>query len=332
MTHKPGKLKEKVVTILERHIDQKAKVSCDVMMPVISNPALGKRQVDVLIETGTKDRPTRTIVEVQDRKSKPSRLEFDGWLEKMREVGAQHLMCVTSAGFPNSIVEKASTIGPTVRLFTLEQLEEARGALLPPTIMSNQMLVVAYEKLQAVQVVPIHPVQLHPSLDPSISPDPHAKIFHPHGSQVPVSTTDVVDFHLFRFPKNIEELPQDGTKFTLKFGYDVSSDAPWKFIEANGWVELKRFDVIINLRIHTHPIEWEHHAYEQIGSGEKGWILKGTTNYDGKETLVYLPLRKEGNGLYSAGRATALSENAATFVSYGNIGHKAGSFQNIENS
>ena len=69
-----------------------------------------------------------------------------------------------------------------------------------------------------------------------------------------------------------------------------------------------------------------------LATGEKGWILKGTTNYDGKETLVYLPLRKEGNGLYSAGRATALSENAATFVSYGSIGHKAVSFQNIENS
>ena len=94
VSNAPGKLKEKVVTILERHIDQSARVTCDVPLPVVADPARKPRQIDVLIETGTEARPTRTIVEVQDRKSRPSPTEFDGWLTKMEEVGAQHLMCV----------------------------------------------------------------------------------------------------------------------------------------------------------------------------------------------------------------------------------------------
>lgn len=119
MSDAPGKLKEKVVTILERHIDQSARVSCDVFLPVVAHPDMEPRQIDVLIETGTKARPTRTIVEVQDRKSKPTPTEFDGWLKKMEEVGAQHLVCVTKAGYTATILKKASNRGPTVRLFTL---------------------------------------------------------------------------------------------------------------------------------------------------------------------------------------------------------------------
>ena len=70
MAHAPGKLKEKIVTILERHIDPQAQVSCDVFLPVIAHPDMKPRQIDVLIETGTTKRITRTIVEVQDRITK----------------------------------------------------------------------------------------------------------------------------------------------------------------------------------------------------------------------------------------------------------------------
>lgn len=94
MTDAPGKLNEKIVTILERHIDQSAKVSCDVYLPVVADPDMGPRQIDVLIETGTTTRPTRTIVEVQDRMSKPTPTDFDGWLKKWR-TWAHSTSCVS---------------------------------------------------------------------------------------------------------------------------------------------------------------------------------------------------------------------------------------------
>lgn len=326
MTDAPGKLKEKVVTILERHIDQSARVFCDVLLSVVAHPEMEPRQIDVLIETGTRARPTRTIVEVQDRKSKPQLTEFDGWLKKMEDVGAQHLMCVTNAGYTKTILEKAANRGPTVRLFTLEQLEESRGNILPPSIMSNELDVVTYGRLLGIKIIPVHLYQMHPDIDPSKPPDPHYKMFLPRGTDKAASATEVTDWHLFAHLKNVKELPHTSEMLTLKYGYDCDPTKPWKFITKTGWVPLKRFEVSIELSITSHPIDWKHNYYEQVGEGEIGWILKGVAEYGGKDTVVYLPLRKEGDGLYSAGRATTMSENADIFVGYGDVGHKAEEF------
>lgn len=326
MAHAPGKLKEKIVTILERHIDQQARVSCDVFLPVIAHPDMEPRQIDVLIETGTPKRPTRTIVEVQDRKSKPTRGEFDGWLEKMKEVGAQHLICVSKAGFPKSIIQKANNIGPSVRLFTLKQLEHATDNIFPPTIMSNEIEVVTYGRLTGILVDPVHLYQMHPQIDPKSLPDPHFKMFKPAKRDFFVSPTEVTDWHLFAHPKNLRELPHNGQMFTLRYSYDCDPTKPWHFITKTGTVPLKRFEIQIELSILSHPIEWEHNCYEQVGEGEIGWILKGHANYDGKDTIVYIPLRKEDDGQYFAGRPIANSENAETFIGFGDVGYKSENF------
>lgn len=332
MTDAPGKLREKVVTILERHIDQGARVSCDVWLPVVSDPDMEPRQIDVLIETGTDARPTKTIVEVQDSKSKPKPTEFDGWLKKMEEVGAQHLMCVTKAGYTKTILKKAANRGPTVRLFTLEQLEVAGGNILPPAIMSNDLDLVTYGRLLGIKIDPVHIYQMHPDINPSQPPDPHYKMLIPSGRDDSVSATEVTDWHLFAHPNNVKELPHTGEMFTLKYGYECDPAAPWKFITKTGWVPLKRFDISIELSVRSHPITWEHNYYAQVGKGEVGWILKGTSTYDGKDTVFYLPLRKEGDGLYSAGRATAMSEIGRAFVGYGDVGHKAEDFSHTPRS
>ena len=329
MVNAPGKLKEKIVTILERHIDQSAHVSCDVMMPVIAHPEMQPRQIDVLIKTGTPTRPTITIVEVQDRTSKPSRGEFDGWLEKMKEVGAQHLMCVTKAGYPKSIVTKASKIGPSVRLFTLKQLEEAKDNVLPPSIMSNELDVVTYGRLTGIKIIPVHLYQMHPGINLDDPPDPHFKMFRPAGKEEFVSATEVTDWHLFAHPNNVRELPHTGEMFTLKYGYDVDPKKPWHFITKNKPVPLKRFEVQIELSVLSHPIVWEHNHYEQVGEGEVGWILKGKATYEEKDTVMYLPLRKTGDGQYSAGRPTAISQNAETFIAFGDVGYQAESFAHV---
>ena len=331
MANAPGKLKEKVVTILERHIDDSARVSCDVLLPVIAHPEMEPRQIDVLIKTGTPARPTITIVEVQDRKSKPSRGEFDGWLEKMKEVGAQHLMCVTRVGYPKTIVTKATKIGPSVRLFTLQQLERAEDHVLPPTIMSSNLDVVTYERLLGIKIIPAHPFEPHPAIDPNNLPDPHFKMFLPAGRREFVSATEVTDWHLFAHPKNVRELPHTGEVIKLKYGYDCDPKKPWHFIAKVGSVPIQRFEVLIQLSVLSHPTTWKHNYYEQLGKGEVGWILKGTTTYDGKDTVVYLPLRKIADGLYSAGRPTAMSPSADTFIGFGDVGYKADDFAHLSN-
>lgn len=114
---------EKVVALLEAALTPTAQVKHNVMLPVLGQSR--RRQCDIVITSGEPPRQTITIVEVQDRKSRPNINTFHGWLEKMREVGAQHLICVSARGFPDSIKEEVATrIGPTVRLMTLQQLKE----------------------------------------------------------------------------------------------------------------------------------------------------------------------------------------------------------------
>jgi len=134
-------LQEKVVALLERHIANSASVRRNVHLPVLKSASGRTRQCDVVVVEGKEPRTTISIVEVQKRQSKPDINEFNGWVEKMREVGAQHLICVSSADFPKSIHEKSDEIGPTVRLLTLRQLEQGQWPI-PPTICSDELEVV----------------------------------------------------------------------------------------------------------------------------------------------------------------------------------------------
>ena len=101
-----------------------AKVEHNVRRPVLGKPSRRPRQCDVAITSGPPHHPTVSIVEVQKRDSKPNITTFHGWYHKMQEVGAQHLICVSTRGYPKSIIDEAADIGPTVRLLTLNQLRE----------------------------------------------------------------------------------------------------------------------------------------------------------------------------------------------------------------
>lgn len=69
----------------------------------------------------------------------------------MREVGAQHLFCVSKAGFPMSIKEKADEVGPTVRLITFEELAQD-AASLPVGTFTDELTVIPYERLDGFEM------------------------------------------------------------------------------------------------------------------------------------------------------------------------------------
>lgn len=116
---------EKIATFLEQSITPSATVQHDVKLPVLGKPNRRPRQCDIVITYGKPPRQTTTIVEVQKRSRKPTITVFHGWIKKMREVGAQNLICVSTKGFPGSIIDSVnSEYGPTVRLLTLEELNK----------------------------------------------------------------------------------------------------------------------------------------------------------------------------------------------------------------
>jgi hypothetical protein len=92
---------EEIVAMIEKALSPHAIVEHDVMLPVVTGGGEYKRQCDVVIRMGPRHRQTLTIVEVQKRRKKVGPADFGGWLEKMKEVGANELLCVPKLDLPN---------------------------------------------------------------------------------------------------------------------------------------------------------------------------------------------------------------------------------------
>jgi hypothetical protein len=126
---KDWQLFEQVIELIEKQLDNNAVVERNVNLPDLSSGGKRKRQCDLVIRYGQPPRQTISIVEVQKRERKVDLNMFQGWCQKMVDVGAQHLICVSQRGFPKSIIEKAKLKGPTVRLMTVSSLEHGTSPI-----------------------------------------------------------------------------------------------------------------------------------------------------------------------------------------------------------
>ncbi len=119
---KPGDDLEKIVEIIERSTSPTARIEQNVFLPILTSTQGHTAQCDIVIRNGPAHRETLTIVEVQDRNSKVDINTFRGWLGKIDDVGAQHLICVSRKDFASSIKEKATQSGSKIFLVTLKDL------------------------------------------------------------------------------------------------------------------------------------------------------------------------------------------------------------------
>ena len=117
---------ERIVELLERSLTPGSVVERNVRLPIIGSTTGAFAQCDVVITEGPPHRQTRTIVEVQNRNSPVSIGDFRNWERKREEVDAQHLYCVSRLDFPKSIKEKAVASGHTIKLITLEKLDDGK--------------------------------------------------------------------------------------------------------------------------------------------------------------------------------------------------------------
>lgn len=118
-----GKELELLVTLIQKHIEPEAAVEHNIHLPVINSSSGRTRQCDIVITSGPNHRRTITIGEVQDRSSQVDINTFSGWLSKLDEVGAQHLICVSRLEFPESIKEKAFSLGNKVKLINIKDAD-----------------------------------------------------------------------------------------------------------------------------------------------------------------------------------------------------------------
>lgn len=126
MEKNDGSFLERLVQIIEQSLAPGSIVERNVKLPILSSRGGATAQCDVVIRTGVPPRETITIIEVQDRQSPVDINEFRGWQQKLHDVGAQHLYCVSRKPFPPSIKEKAALSGSTIKLITLTELDQDR--------------------------------------------------------------------------------------------------------------------------------------------------------------------------------------------------------------
>tara|TARA_B100000315_G_scaffold84339_1_gene77303 strand:+ start:1581 stop:2465 length:885 start_codon:yes stop_codon:yes gene_type:complete len=115
---------EHLVKLIEKSISPNSNVERDIDLPVLVSSSGRTRQCDIVIRSGVPPRETISIVEVQDRSRKVEIGDLGNWLNKLDEVGAQHLICVSHHDFPESIKEKAMLSGQKIRLMTLKEIPE----------------------------------------------------------------------------------------------------------------------------------------------------------------------------------------------------------------
>lgn len=319
------RIQEKVVAILERHLGQKADVRSDQYLPVLANRSRRPRQCDIVIYEGEEPRQTISIVEVQKRKGKPKINDFDGWVGKMREVGAQHLICVSEAGFPDSIEKKADAIGPTVRLLTLSELEENQWPI-PRTAWSSELTLVRYDRLLRMGMEGEHLFAVDPNQDPRQLPDPYERVFRLIDGRE-VTPTDMVDWHLFSNPNNLQGLPRN-EPFTLGVKWNWNWHEGVQYRDFHGrWVFLRSLLIHIEIFISTRELEWRASEYVQRGWGEVAWIVRGQTSGPERFDIV-APIIRRAAGRYQMGRPVTLSDHDA-FFAIGDRGYRSQRYGDI---
>lgn len=123
MDRSSWRTKEKVVALLEKTLARDAEINHDVRLPDVTTGE--SRQFDVVAYYGKEPRRFVAVAEVQKRGRKVGLPTFQGWYAKMRSVGAQMLICVSEAGYTESVKKEVHLkAGPTAKLLTLMDLEQ----------------------------------------------------------------------------------------------------------------------------------------------------------------------------------------------------------------
>ncbi len=281
---------EKLVRLIEQSINPGSTVLHDQNLPVINSPSGRTRQCDVVIVSGTKKRTTTTIVEVQNRNSSVDINTFNGWLEKLKEVGAQHLVCVSTQEFPSSIKEKASQIGSSVILVNLQQSLEPDSI---PLQLINSSTTLSDFDIQNL-------------LDLNVT-----------YSKAHLDSTDLTteDLQITPFKTNDEIFSLDGKNLTSIFRISRDNLEKQNF-DASEIQEIVIKDpqeiyvyikgVFLKIKELRYKIKWSHRfhkvapsimTYDQIEDGTLAWVLEFNFNNGIRSMSIKLPFTGSANSM-----------------------------------
>lgn len=286
---------ERVAAILEKTLTPSAKVEHNKYLPVIGKPHRRSRQCDIVITYGEIPRQSIAIVEVQKRKSKPDITTFHGWIEKMHEVGAQQLICVSAIGYPESIIDEVATkYGPTVKLCTLEELQEARiqQLIFVAPYVIHKSPNISFESPIDIQIEELS----KPFGELDIKPD--TKIFSIGDDE---NTLSLIELIYPLYDKYITELfyeqrIPEPEKYSIKFHVGSNKTVLWIHY-GDSKVKVHKLPVRLIVEIHTAEIPLSIHSYRQEEIDDVlAWIVLAEGSVDDKDIRFQIVFKPNKNG------------------------------------
>lgn len=266
---------EKLVQLIEKSISPDSKVEHNVKLPDLTSVSNAKCQCDVVITTGNAPRQTITIVEIQSRNKKFDITFFKGLIQKMRDVGAQHLICVSTEGFTSTIKEKAKSLGGTVRLIKL-------------TKHSTNNLPVNFSNLKFTDDRPVYDFNENPRIVFKRMGGKETKINLGLGNckfilnnisalRREFGIKELVEDYFESNQPEIDglykvKLPKIGESLTIE--------------HLDMLLEVENFEWNIFVKIRRNDIPIFAYSYEQEEAGPIAWVLEGISTIDGETKML----------------------------------------------
>ncbi|HUE73146.1 MAG TPA: hypothetical protein VMP01_19835 [Pirellulaceae bacterium] len=314
---------EKVVALLEKSLAPEARVRHNVKLPCLTTGH--DEQCDVVIEMGQEPRVTWTIVEVQKRNERVKPNDFRGWCQKMRDIGANRLICVSEKPFPRSIKDKvAKELGPTVLLVRLEVLQANQW---PFQIVNNAMTVYK-SKVDVDGTIKPNPLLI---FDPDQNPFQEyigelfsaaslPNVIRREGLAELLPVKDVIDEGvrlMNRRPKFIR-LPEGVHRVRM---FWKPKGVSFCFNGKTAPIQKVRADYTVETRCVHFPFEIS--SYTQEGHDTLAWVVRATGKVDGEDAEIRFSCVPTADGGFSMTYPQVLGIKEGVFFFWGHSGERA---------
>lgn len=220
----------------------------------------------------------------------------------MQEVGAQHLICVSTRGYPSSIIEEANRIGPTVRLLTLKEIDDPRtfGLNMCNTVQKTNFKFTV-KTIDTIMVKEVSTTKLDtPTEIKQIETNINTleRIFETHHSPDLQSLNDIINKYILEvFPPYIFASPGDHIIRDINIPDNIINKM-WIYLMDRKF-EIRKMHINVDIEIlPPTDIPLQCFSYRQeFLEGSLAWVASAKGTVEDKETEFQIVFRQNKEGI-----------------------------------
>jgi hypothetical protein len=214
----------------------------------------------------------------------------------MREVGAQQLICVSTLGYPKSIVDEVATrIGPTVKLLKLDDLSEGAGKnpfTLVPTLL---------ETARKFSIAKLGPIGIKgPAQISKVQLRSDERVFTVEAERQLISLNELVTRALDSSDEIGVPPPHEMANWSQSVEMRIDGSHQVKYHHAGKVypVEKLEISILVMFDVHPNPISVEGLRYSQeLVDGQLAWVSRTTIQRQDGQVEITIVVTPDKDGL-----------------------------------